>query len=42
MLMILDLIGAILDWKAYTAPRSKRRIRSARRTSRGFVVQYYR
>jgi hypothetical protein len=42
MLAILDLIDAILDYKAYTAPRKARRIRKARRTSRGFVVSYYR
>lgn len=43
MLAILDLIGAILDWKKFsTVKRSTRRVRRVRRTSRGFLVTYYR
>lgn len=43
MLAILDLIDAILDYKKFTAAkRSSRRVRKARRTSRGFLVSYYR
>lgn len=43
MLAILDLIDAILDWRKFSTPkRSSRRVRSIRRTSRGFLVEYYR
>lgn len=41
MLAILDLIDAILDYKK-SISSNKRRIRRARRTSRGFVLSYYR
>jgi hypothetical protein len=43
MLAILDLIDAIVNWKTISAgKRSSRKVRSVRRTSRGFVVNYYR